>query len=146
MHGHSFYFDDDTHAACVMCVQLSLCVESEITSLISPALSNFPLFPTKSTQSPVNWIRILLDDDYSKKWSLSKHFSSGAYLPYVDLLHARATRYTQHVTRNTLHATSYVQSVIPIYLTESECSNYWFAKNCRAYEIWGLKMALEAIS
>ena len=59
-----------------------------ITSLVPPAPSNFPSFPTKSHQSI--WIRILLGNDYSKKWSPSKHFSSGACLPYVDLLHEHA--------------------------------------------------------
>ena len=39
----------------------------------------------------------LLDSDYSRRWSPSKYFSSGAYLPYVDLLHERATSCTQSV-------------------------------------------------
>ena len=65
------------------------------------------------------WIRIL-QDDYSKKWFLSKYFSLGAYLPYVDLLHVRATSCTQ--------------SVIPTSQRVSVATTeIWFAKNYRPW-------------
>ena len=73
-----------------MCVQLSSSAESESLASFPWLHPIFHYFQQSLLKHQSIWIRILLDDNYSKKWSPSKHFSSGACLPYVDLLHEHA--------------------------------------------------------
>ena len=131
---------DKARAACGTCAQQSSYTESEITSLVPQSLSSFPSFAVRtasngklgrslgtSTQcEPESFLPMAMIT--AMKRSPSTFFAAGACLPYV------ATKCTNAQSAFTTSQRVCLASI-----------EILFAMNCRTYEIWGLKVASEAI-
>ena len=121
--GHSFTACDEACPACGTCTQLSLYTESDLV----PHVPSFPLFATRLIMQHSIWSRILLANDRSQ---FKSDLRANCFRGMLSYMHC----YTQCVITTWPHRVRVATIEI------------WFTKNCRTYEIWGLKTASKAIS